>query len=166
MSKVDSAAAFDDADAIFESWRGRCVNTFARGEDAIGRVLETARSAGHDVRLQHLAGQRLKALRDLSDRLKATEPQRKAWQIALDAWQALDEDRAYLAHGVMITLRDRRGNNFLRQSMTVYKSDKADRRERLLPCDFTGEFEERLKRAYADLRRELGQFRKRLNQPL
>lgn len=66
----------------------------------------------------------------------------------------------------MITLRDRRGNNFLRQSMTVYKSDKADRRERLLPCDFTGEFEERLKRAYADLRRELGQFRKRLNQPL
>ncbi len=90
----------DIARLLISTWRGSCMDIYARGEKIIGQTLEAIRSDAKDpkaIKLEHLGGQRSKALASQLEQLPLTEKQAKAMKSALEIWRKYEEQRTFLA---------------------------------------------------------------------
>ena len=161
----------DQAKSKIETWRGHCLDLFARGERCIGQAFEAifkGKSAPPNLKLRHLAGQRLD---DLAKYFEANPPNGKlAKSIAqtLDAWQVHNESRTFLAHGCLTVTLDQRGKWFAVFDMTVYRSGLPICQRLALGEAEAGDFATELEVNWKLLSSQLGHVRKSLeaDQPL
>lgn len=145
-----------------ELWRGQCVALFARGEEAVWRTLRHAAAAGHTVKFEHLAGQRMNTLRELADATGGTAKQDRRLKAALDDWQKLEERRRFLAHGAASVWTGARAQWLLALDLTFARQGRPeDERWALRPEEMEA-YRAALEAAFKALSRELGQLRKQL----
>lgn len=146
-----------------ELWRGQCIALFARGERAVWRTLGHAAAAGHTVKFEHLAGQRMNTLRELADATGGTAKQDRRLKAALDDWQKLEERRRFLAHGVASVWTGARGEWLLTLDLTIARQGRPkDERWALRPKEMEAH-RVALQAAFKALTGQLGQLRVRLS---
>lgn len=148
------------------SWRGSCLDVYARGERAIGQCLLAMKSHskfGETVKLQHLAGQRTATVQGLLDGLGLTGKALKAVKNALDLWLQLDSQRAFLAHGVVQVALDQKGQWVAIFDMVVFRANIATSQRWAVTALEAKEHTERLETAWKSLSAQLGQVRKRVS---
>lgn len=162
MSEQTGLKPHDIASAHIESWRGRCLDFFARAERAVGQMLETAMIAGKPVKLRHLGGQRLVDLAAFAETCGGTAKQVAVLRLSLQNWQTVEARRSFLAHGVATALLDRNSRWFVTLDFTAYRSNAPAPERWTLSGSEAAEFEKRLSEAFAALARELGQLKRRL----
>jgi hypothetical protein len=162
MSEQTGLKPHDIASAHVESWRGRCLDFFARAERAVGQTLEAAVTAGKPVKLRHLGGQRLVDLTGFAETCGGTAKQVAALRLSLQSWQRVEARRSFLAHGVATTLLDKNAQWFVTLDFTAYRSNTPVPDRWTLSGPEAAEFERRLSEAFVGLTRELGQLKKRL----
>lgn len=105
------AKPFDAAWNAVNTWRGRCIDAFARAEQAVTETLLAMAEAprGTPPRLRHLVGQRFD---DLSIAVGAEGPFHAEGKTALKMltdFRQHDELRALMCHGVGKVTLNRRG---------------------------------------------------------
>lgn len=162
VSDLQGLAPHDIARAQIEAWRGRCLNLFARGEQAVLDSLLLASTKLPELRIEPLAGQRLNALEQLVAAHDATDAQRAAIKGALFNWKNCDAKRAYFAHGVFTELFDNSGNWFVRMDFDAVQKGECKPRRMVLSQQEAEDFEASLRVAFRSLATQLGQFRKGL----
>ena len=87
------------------AWRGRCLVAFTRAELAVTEALVRLSELDATVPLPHLAGERYATLvKQLRKRGDAPDT-----IVAIETFQANDELRSFLCHGVVRVLLDRHG---------------------------------------------------------
>lgn len=145
-----------------ESWRGQCLNVFARTELAVSKCLLAAKEAGHEVKLRHLGGQRLADLIDLSSRIDGTAKQKKALENALNAWLAVDGKRQFLAHGCASVSKDSAGNWVALFDLIAFRGNQPSADRWAVKQDEAELFLKELTTAFTRLSGEIGHFKKRL----
>lgn len=151
-----------ESDPSVDSWRGHCLNYFARGEAVVAKTLETAQASGHIMTIKHLAGQRLVDLIALSNRICGTNKQVSALTSALQMWQDVEAKRQFLAHGVVTVATDAQGKWVALLDVRVFRSSIAKADRLTLKQSEAEEFAKELANAFKSLSGQLGQFRKRL----
>jgi hypothetical protein len=162
MSEQTGLKPHDIASAHIDTWRGRCLDFFARGERAVGQLLEAAIVAGRPVKLRHLGGQRLADSTAFAETCGGTAKQVAALRLSLQSWQAVEARRSFFAHGVATTLLDKNGRWFVTLDFIAYRSNSPVPERWTLSGSEAAEFEERLSEAFVALARELGQLKTRL----
>jgi hypothetical protein len=163
MSEQPIAKPHDMAAGQINSWRGHCLDLFAKAERAIASALEAACDKNPSLTIKHLAGHRLADLaRIVTDTGTANEKRSKALLDALAAWQCVDAKRAFLAHGVSTVLLDRHGAWHVQLDFTRYQSKRRDRERWSLSELEAAQFEDDLEQKFKLLSTQLGQFRKGL----
>jgi hypothetical protein len=116
---------FDAPCARLNQWRGRMIENFARGEQAVTETLAVLNTIGIDVKgakYPHLVGQRFDRLLSM---LAAIDPQsghHKVAHAAIVGFQAHDGLRAMLCHGVTKIAVDRAGHWVALMTLTNFKS--------------------------------------------
>ena len=145
-----------------DEWRGKCLNLYARAEQAVGSALEDAHRANATPKLRHLAGQRLADLIVTVEAKGGTGKQMKAFSSALGAWKAVESQRQFLAHGVASTSVDIRGCWTLLLDVVVYRNNQRSSDRWAIKQAEGEEFLRSLEDAFAKLSGQLGHFRKRI----
>lgn len=145
-----------------ELWRGQCIALCARGERAVWQTLHHAAAAGHTVKFEHRAGQRIATLRTLADATGGTAKQARALKAALDGWQKLEERRRFLAHGVASVWLGAREEWLLVLDLTVTRKGHAEDERWALRLEEMEAHRVALLDAFGELSGQLGQLRKRL----
>lgn len=162
MSDETLANPYDIAAGEIDGWRGRCVDLFAKAERAVALALEAACDRDESLTIRHLAGQRLADLIKLVENDdKATEKQRNALRRALDAWERVEPQRAYFAHGVAKVLLDKQGNWHAQFNFTKYQAKSREPQRWNCSKREAEQFETDLEQGFKDLSAQLGHFRKR-----
>lgn len=142
-------------------WRGECMNLFARGERAVGGVLESAALVGKVAKIRHLAGQQLSDLRELAEGTDSTDKQRKALHNALEQWQEVESQRQFLAHGVTSHSWNERGEWTLLLDIVTYRGGKSDNQRWAIKKSEAEEFLNKLSGAFNALSQQLGHLKSR-----
>lgn len=94
------------------SWRGRCMNLYARSDELIAETLMMAEAAGHPVDLTLPAHEQLGILRDIAE--AETDPadrdagKRTSTVRAIDAWSKMGARRPFVVGGVITALMQNR----------------------------------------------------------
>jgi len=158
----DSLTAHRVARAEIEAWRGRCVDLYSRSELAVSSTLEAALVAGLPAPLRHLAGQRLSDLGALAASTKGTTKQHNALLAAIRDWQAMDESRSFLAHGVLKELLDRNGNWSAQLDIKCFKKNAVIDQRKVFSEPEAKKLETLLQSRFKTLSSQLGQLRTRL----
>ncbi|KUO56675.1 MAG: hypothetical protein APF78_11230 [Sphingomonadales bacterium BRH_c3] len=153
---------YKNARTEIDSWRGRCLDLYARSEKAVALTLETAKQHDHPVKLRHLAGQRLDDLLSITDQDNGTAKQKEALARAIDGWRAIESHRVFLAHGTMKELLDRKGKWHAQFDVTTYKSNNPTPDRMMISQTEALELQADLEKGFKSLSAQLGQFRKRL----
>lgn len=112
------------------AWRGRCLNAFARAEQAVTEALDRlSRDAarGATVKLPHLVGQRFEALASAISEDGAFGKDAGPARKALEAFRAHDAVRPLLCHGLGKISVDQSGRRTLVIRMTTFKGRRAER---------------------------------------
>ena len=143
-------------------WRGRCLDLFAKGENAIADLLVGAAAANFEVKLHHLAGQRTKELAKLLDVNGPSKKQIEAGQRAIERWQKIETKRAPLAHGTLTATMDESGDWYAIFDMVDYRTNSITPIRLTISCKEADEMTNELKTALARLKGELGHIKKRL----
>jgi OST-HTH/LOTUS domain len=158
----------DIAQLLISTWRGSCLDIYARGEQIIGQTLEAMRAKAKDyklVKLQHLAGQRAGDLLRYVDKLSLTASDRLAVISAMNSWLELNDIRAYLAHGAAEITLDAKSNWYAIFCMTVYNNDKPDIRRWAISESEAQEFSIELEDCEKQLGSQLMLVRQCLSEP-
>jgi len=153
----------DLARAAIESWRGRCIDLFARGEKVIGQTLEAIRAAAKEpttVKLRHLAGQRSEDISRQLRGLKFPAKQSNKLVEAVTGWRVFEAKRVFFAHATMTVTLDSKGKWFAVFDMTVYRSDQPQRERWVVSECEANEFANFLDASWKQLSAQLGQVRK------
>ena len=147
-------------------WRGMCLDIFAKHELAVIAALEKARDAGIDVKIAHLAGQRLKTLKSIAQNLPFTDRQRLRWESVMDSWDMLEARRAFLAHGKLMIALTQSEKWVALLDVRIYRSNAgADDRWTVLKSE-AAEYLCLLDKALKEVVQQLGVFHTHLPQPL
>ncbi len=144
------------------AWQGQCLNFYARAEQAVGRSLEVAAQTGSITKLRHLAGQRLADLIELVGRVDSTDKQMRAFNLALEAWQNVEPQRQFLAHGVSSISTNDSGYWTLLLDVVVYRANKKAPDRWAIKQDEADKFLLELSEAFQKLSGQLGHLNKRL----
>ncbi len=155
----------DLARVEIETWRGRCLNVFARMEKSVTETLVRLRDGNHHLSLEPLAGQRFKTLEGMITVYPATTAQHQARQKALDSWRELDVMRPFFSHGILTELIGRTGEWHLQFDFIAIRKGKAEVQRLNWSKAEALAFEERLLAAFKALTNQLGQLRKAAMQP-
>jgi hypothetical protein len=118
-------APFQIAQVEIDQWRGSCLNAFSIGEAAISKVLEKLAALPLDCpvpKIDHLAGQRASQLALLLPKLPLTKNQRNALYGALGDWRSREQERTFLAHGVVSVSLQRDHQWFAIFDVRVYRN--------------------------------------------
>jgi hypothetical protein len=142
---------------------GRCLNTFARGEQAVAVALQVARAQDPKVRIPHLAGQRLTELERVALMTAGTENQKASLARVLADWKEHDERRPCFSHGMTTALIDRMGEWHVQFDMNAWRANQAHPVRLNWSKDEAFAFEARLASCFTSLSSQLGQLRKRLS---
>jgi hypothetical protein len=162
MTELWGIAPYDQAAGVIDSWRGRCLNLFARAEHAVSKTLEAGLERDGAIKIRHLAGQRLGDLTTLVQGQEMTAKQRDALTAALADWAHVELKRAYLAHGVVLALLDKQSCWHVQLDFTAYRGSAFERCRWNLSGLEAEAFEKQLATACHALSAQLGHFRKRL----
>lgn len=163
MSDQSLAKPHDIAAGEIDGWRGRCLDLFAKTERAVAVALEAACDKDASLTIRHLAGQRMADLIKLIEGDgKATEKQRNALRRALEAWERVEPQRAYLAHGVATVMLDRQASWHAQFDFTKYQAKNRDPQRWNCSKREAEQFEADLEQGFKNLSAQLGQFRTRL----
>jgi hypothetical protein len=122
---------FQIARSEIDQWRGKCLNAFSKGEAVIGKALEglaLLSAGGHALKIEHLAGQRATQLANMLPKLSLTERQRNAISSALDDWRNREQERTFLAHGVVAAGLQRNSEWFAIFDVRVFRNGIAEQR--------------------------------------
>ncbi|MCK0099022.1 hypothetical protein MWU38_06490 [Qipengyuania sp. S6317L1] len=160
--EIQSVSAHQIARAEIDSWRGRCMDIYARSERAVSEVLQTAQECGQSVKLSAMAGPRLAEVQGLAERLTQTGKQRQAASNAIIRWRGIEPKRAYLAHGELTTLLDREDRWHARLDLTRFKANRPIEEVWVMAHNEVEAFEEELQESFAQLKQQLGMLRKGL----
>lgn len=121
-------AHFEAAQDAAATWRGRCLDVFARSEAAVTEtllVLATDAARGSSVKLPHLVGQRYDALLIAIGADGPFADECKASTQAVAAFRKHDELRTQISHGVFTVTLDHRGQWYLVTRVLVLRSGRA-----------------------------------------
>lgn len=150
----------DLARVEIETWRGSCLNVFARMEKSVTETLVRLQDGNPKVVLEPLAGQRFKTLETLMADCPTTPAQQQARQTALASWRALDVMRPFFSHGILTELVGRTGEWHLQLDFIAIRKGKCEVQRLNWSKAEALEFEERLHTAFKALTNQLGQLRK------
>ena len=163
MSVESLPKPHDIATGVISSWRGRCLDFFARGERSVDMALELVSSRDASLSMKPLAGQRLADVVRLAvEEGGATEKQSTGLLLALERWSSINAKRAYLAHGVTTVLLDRHGDWHVQFDFIRYHAKRRDAERWACSKEEALQFEAALAEAFKALSAQLGHFRKRL----
>ncbi len=158
---------FDAARDEVNAWRGRCLDAFARAEEAVTETLlvlaETER--GKAIRLQHLVGQRFDELNTVLGEGGAFAGESKAAANALAAFRQHDELRAFLCHGVANVTLDKHGRWTVVMRVIALRARKAARSHRAMEQGEAGQLADGLAKASQKLRSHLKRVRAKVAGP-
>jgi len=115
------------------------------------------------VKLRHLFGQKLADLIALSERIKGTPKQVRAFSNALELWREVEVRRQYLAHGVASVSHDNRRNWIVMFDMVSHRSNTREPLRWAVKQEEAEQFLANLEQAFKQLSAQLGNFRKRLS---
>ncbi|MEO6040698.1 MAG: hypothetical protein ABIP41_02245 [Croceibacterium sp.] len=149
------------AAAEIAAWRGRCIDVFAKGERAVGQVLELANAKDGSIKIRHLAGQRMADVEEIVDKMTATASQQQAARDAIGNWKDAENKRAFIAHGISTPLLDRNGYWYVHLDFVAYRGSRCEARRWSVSGSEAVEFEASLTEAFKGLATQLGQVRKR-----
>lgn len=155
----------DLARVEIETWRGRCLNVFARMEKSVTETLVRLQDGDPKLALEPLAGQRLKTLEGIMSAFPATPAQQQARRNALSSWRELDVMRPFLSHGILTELVGRTGEWHLQLDFIAVRKGKGEGQRLNWSKAEAHAFEERLHAAFKALTNQLGQLRKAAAQP-
>ena len=147
-----------------ETWRGHCLDVFAKGERVVGQTLESLRLSAKGattIKLRHLAGQRADDLAKHISDSGISAKQAKSVASALASWREFEERRNYLAHAVSTVTLDAKGGWFVLFDMTVYRSDQGAAQRWALGATEAAQFAHQLEASGKHLSAQLGQVRAR-----
>ena len=150
------------ARAEIDSWRGRLIDYFARGETAVAQTLVCAADNGRKINLRHFAGQRLDDLMALAKTEPGTDRQNAAFTSALDAWRLLEARRVFLAHGNVSEWLDQRGNWAAIFDVRIYKSGVVQHERWAATKSDADAFEAAAIAGFKSMSGQLGVFRTRM----
>ncbi|QIK95574.1 hypothetical protein G7076_02950 [Sphingomonas sp. HDW15A] len=160
-------AAFERARDAAATWRGRCLDAFARSETAVTQTLlflATVDKRGKSIKLPHLLGQRYDALWNA---IGAGGEFAEEAGIAADAlikFKEHDTLRAQLAHGTFTVTLDHRGNWHLAARVLSLRAGRESSDLLVITESEASETLTAVERDGSRLRSTLGQFRQRLRQ--
>ncbi len=152
---------FDAARDEVNAWRGRCLDAFARAEEAVTETLLVLADTGRGkaIRLQHLVGQRFDELTTALGEGGAFAGVDKAAALALAAFREHDDLRAFLCHGVAKVTLDKHGCWMVVMRVVTLRTRKAGRSRRALQEDEAGRLVVELAKVSRKLCSQLGQLR-------
>ncbi|MBY8823847.1 hypothetical protein [Sphingomonas colocasiae] len=149
---------FDAARDKVNALRGRCMDAFARAEEAVTETLlvmaETER--GKAIRLQHLVGQRFDELNTALGEGGAFAGEGKAASATLAAFRQHDDLRAFLCHGVAKVTLDKHGRWTVVMRVLALRARKAARTHRAMEQDEVAQLADQLAKASRKLCSQLG----------
>lgn len=152
---------FDAAREQVNAWRGRCLEAFARAEEAVTEALlvmaETER--GNAIRLQHLVGQRFDELTTALAEGGAFAGESKAATGALATFRQHDDLRAFLCHGVAKVTLDKHGRWTVVMRVLALRTRKAARTHRAVEQDEAAQLADQLAKASQKVRSHLKHLR-------
>lgn len=157
-------AQFEAARDAAATWRGRCLEVFARSEAAVTEtllILAQVDKRGASLKLPHLVGQRYDALSNAIGPDGAFADEGKAVVEPLSKFRSHDSLRTQISHGVFTVTLDHRGQWHLASRVLALRTGRANRD--LFVTDQAGS-DELLKSLEKDggrLRSALGQLRRR-----
>lgn len=140
------------------SWRGRCMNLYARSDEIICETLMVAEAAGHEVDLTLPAHEQLGILRDLADAETGGEGKRSNVVRAIDAWSKMGVRRPFVVHGVITALMQNKERWHARFDSITGSGDSVKIEQWVADKVEAEAFEEVLDAAYTLLSIELEQF--------
>ena len=155
----------DLARVEIETWRGRCLNVFARMEKSVTQTLLRLQEGDPKVVIEPLAVQRLKSLEAIMASYPATAAQQSARHTAIASWRALDVMRPFLSHGILTELVGRTGEWQLQLDFIAVRKGKSEVQRLNWSKAESLEFEEKLQAAFKALTNQLGQLRKAAEAP-
>jgi hypothetical protein len=150
----------DLARVEIETWRGRCLNVFARMEKSVTETLMRLQDGNPKLALEPLAGQRFKTLEGIMTEFPATPAQQQARRNALASWRELDVMRPFFSHGILTELIGRTGEWHLQLDFIAVRKGKGEGQRLNWSKAEALAFEERLQAAFKALTNQLGQLRK------
>jgi hypothetical protein len=152
----------DHADELtVDSWRGQCLNKYARTELAVAKCLLAAKDADHEVKLRHLGGQRLADLIELSSKIEGTANQKKAFENALNDWLAVEGKRQFLAHGCVTIAHESNGHWVALFDLISFRKPNPEEQRWAIKKQEAENFLEQLSTAFTRMSGEIGHFKKR-----
>lgn len=156
---------FDLARDNVNAWRGRCLDAFARAEEAVTETLLrlAENDRGKSLRLLHLVGQRFD---ELSIALSENGPfsgECKGAYEALQIFRQHNQLRVLLCHGVGKITLDKRGRWTVIMRILALRQRKATRSEQVLHEDEAEQLADELAKASKRLCSQLGQLRSKVS---
>ncbi|MEL1251847.1 hypothetical protein [Aurantiacibacter gilvus] len=143
-------------------WRGKCLDLYSRAERTVSKTLEVAREVGLTSSIDHLAGNRLGELEAAIGRGAVPSKLKRGLNNAIAEWKEVEQNRFYLAHGIMRVSLDRERQWVLLIDARVYRSNEGtDYRWPLLEKEAL-DFMDRLQAAFENLSSRLGNLREHL----
>lgn len=140
------------------SWRGRCLNLYARSDELVCETLMVAEAAGHAVDLTLPVHEQLIALRELAEAETGGDGKRSSVVRALDAWTKLAVRRPFVVTGVVTALMQNRERWHARFDAMTGEGDSVKIEQWVADKIEAEAFEEVLDAAYGVLSIELEQF--------
>lgn len=140
------------------SWRGRCMNLYARSDEIVCETLMVAEAAGHAIDLTLPPHEQLGVLRDLAEAETGGPGNRSAVMRAIDAWSRLGLRRPFVATGVVTPLLQNRERWHARFDAMVSTGGSVKVEQWIADKIEAEAFEEVLDAAYTMLSVELEQF--------
>lgn len=125
--------------------------------------MEAAVLANKARKVRHLPGQKLGDLIALTAKLERTAKQKQAFDTALNLWDEVQPQRAFLAHGVVTEAIDRHGCWIAIIDMVIHKGDEAIDKRWSVTKDEAYMFHASLTDGFKSLSNQLGQLRRHLN---
>ncbi|WP_066559230.1 hypothetical protein [Croceicoccus bisphenolivorans] len=140
------------------SWRGRCMNLYARSDEIVCETLMVAEAAGHAVDLTLPPHEQLGTLRDLAEAETGGNGKRSNVVRAIDAWTKLGARRPFVVNGVVTALMQNRERWHARFDSMVGEGESVKIDQWIADKIEAEAFEEVLDAAYTLLSVELEQF--------
>jgi hypothetical protein len=159
---------FIAAVARVNEWRGRCLDTFTRTEEAVTECLAClaeVEGRGADVRLPHLVGQRFEALASAIGPGGPFEKEGGTAAAALEQCRAHADARNMLCHATCKVTLDPYGQWTAVFRLVSLRSKRLQRDTLVLTETEAEQLRESITRSGKDLCSRLGQLRSRFRKP-
>lgn len=167
ISQIEAAlprAPFEAARDAAATWRGRCLDVFARSEGAVTEtmlVLASVDGCAPALKLPHLVGQRYDALSNALVADGAFADEGKPAFMAMAEFRKHDALRTHLSHGIFTVTLDHRGNWHLVARVVALRAGRAARDLLVVEQAEAAAILEALEKDANRLRSVLGQLRHR-----